>query len=288
MTAASGETTGVAFTGGAGRLAGDLWNAAGTRAVMLAHGGGQTRHSWRRTAAALYRHGYTVATFDARGHGDSDWSDGAEYSFDDLTGDLADVVAQVRWRTGVGRPVLVGASMGGIAALLALAADPALASALVLVDVTPKVEADGIDRVHRFVTGAPNGFADLAEVAAAVSAYNPHRRTPGNLDGLRKNLRRGVDGRWYWHWDPAFFQVRRVATAEDLQRTLERAARRITVPTLLIRGTASDIATDDGVELLRQLIPHAVVADVGGAGHMVAGDDNDVFAAALRSFLDEL
>ncbi|MEV0063566.1 alpha/beta hydrolase [Nocardia sp. NPDC050718] len=282
------DTTGVAFTGGAGRLAGDLWGGSGRAAVVLAHGGGQTRHSWRRTAADLHRHGHTVATFDARGHGDSDWSTAAEYSFDDLTGDLADVVAQVRWRTGVGRPVLVGASMGGIAALLALAADPGLAAALVLVDVTPKVEPDGVSRVHRFVTGAPNGFGDLDEVARAVSAYNPHRRTPATPDGLRKNVRRGADGRWYWHWDPAFFQVRREVTAQGLQRRLERAAQRIAVPTLLIRGTASDIATDSGVALLHRLIPHAVVADISGAGHMVAGDDNDVFAVALRTFLDEL
>lgn len=283
------DITETSFTGGAGRLAGDLWVAPECRrVVLLAHGGGQTRHSWRRSAQNLHRDGYTVATFDARGHGASDWSSSAEYAFEDLAGDVARVVMQLRERTGVSRPVLVGASVGGATSMMALASDPGLASALVLVDVTPKVEIEGIERIRRFVNAAPDGFDDLEAVARAVSAYNPNRRTPSNVDGLQKNLRRGADGRWYWHWDPRFFRARDDVTAADLQDILEQAARLVRVPTLLIRGTASDIATDQGVEVLRSLIPHAEVADVRGAGHMVAGDVNDVFATQLGSFLDRL
>ncbi len=283
------DTTETSFIGGAGRLAGDLWVAPGYRqVVLLAHGGGQTRHSWRRPAQNLHRCGYTAATFDARGHGASDWSPSASYAFEDLAGDIARVVHQLRERTGANRPVLVGASLGGATSMMALAADPGLASALVLVDITPKVEVDGIERIRRFVNAAPDGFDDLDAVARAVSAYNPNRRTLGNVDGLRKNLRRGADGRWYWHWDPRFFRARDHVSAADLQGMLEQAAQRVSVPTLLIRGTASDIATDEGVEVLQNLIPHAEIADVCGAGHMVAGDDNDVFAAQLVSFLDRL
>ncbi|NYD58936.1 pimeloyl-ACP methyl ester carboxylesterase [Nocardioides marinisabuli] len=280
----------VTFDGEVGRLAGQLWltSDAGRPLVVLAHGGGQTRHSWRRTAERLADGGSTVVTFDARGHGDSDWSSDGRYEFEDLAVDVAHVVRQARLRTGRDRVVLVGASMGGASSMMALAADPDLADALVLVDVTPKVEVAGIERIHRFVTAAPDGFEDLEAVGRAVSAYNPHRKNPGNLDGLRKNLRRRDNGRWYWHWDPAFFSSRPGATPQDLQEPLERAAGRITRPTLLVRGTASDIATEDGVGLLRTLIPQARVADVAGAGHMVTGDDNDVFAASLEEFLVEL
>jgi pimeloyl-ACP methyl ester carboxylesterase len=72
------------------------------------------------------------------------------------------------------------------------------------------------------------------------------------------------------------------------EERLSDAARRITVPTLLVRGGASDLLTQEGVDHLLSLIPHARAVDVGGAGHMVAGDRNDHFNAAIIEFLDEV
>lgn len=278
---------GLTLTGNGVRLAADRWHPSGPElkgAVLLLHGGGQTRHSWQRTGEDLAAAGWTAIALDLRGHGESDWDPDGDYSPDAMAADLRAVVATL----GV-RPVLVGASMGGMTSLLALDADPRLARGLVLVDVTPRIEPEGTAEITRFMRAGLSGFATVEEAVAAVAAYNPHRRRPPRPEGLRKNLRRR-DGRWYWHWDPRLLDSR-VTTAhaqEQLSRRAQDAARRLAVPTMLVRGQQSRVVSPDGVRELRELVPTAHVVDVAGAGHMVAGDDNDVFGEQLLKFLEHI
>jgi non-heme chloroperoxidase len=267
--------------GGGVRLAGERWvgDAAG-EVVVLLHGGGQTRHSWARTAARLAGDGRIAVLLDARGHGDSQWHPAQDYTIDGFVDDLLAYVGTLD-----APPVLVGASLGGITALVAAGEHPGLARGLVLVDVVVHLEPDGVRRIRDFMTARADGFASLQEVADAIAAYNPLRPRPRNLDGLRKNVRRHEDGRWHWHWDPAFMR-----NDDEPQRHLDRgrlvrAAQQITVPTLVVRGLQSDVVSDAGLARMRELIPHAQAVDVAAAGHMVAGDDNDVFATTLRAFL---
>jgi non-heme chloroperoxidase len=274
------------FDGAGLRLAGERWpgeagGAGGT--VVLLHGGGQTRHSWQGTAQALAASGRTAVALDARGHGDSDWDPGQDYSLDAFVGDLVAFVATLDVA-----PVLVGASLGGITALTAVGEHPGLARGLVLVDVVVQIEPQGVDRIRDFMAARPEGFASLEEAAEAIAAYNPHRPRPENLDGLRKNLRLGDDGRWRWHWDPAFMRIGDEPQRRSRPQRLGAAAMAVTVPTLIIRGARSDVVSDAGIADMLRRIPTARVADVAAAGHMVAGDDNDVFAAALDSFLADL
>jgi pimeloyl-ACP methyl ester carboxylesterase len=266
------------------RLAGERWDAGTDRAaVVLLHGGGQTRHSWKRTAQRLAAGGHTAIALDARGHGDSDWHRGQDYSSDGFIADL------VRFVETLDRPpVLVGASLGGTTALAAIGEHPGLAAALVLVDIVVSLEPAGVARIWRFMTGSPEGFASLEEVADAIAVYNPHRPRPTNLEGLRKNVRQGQDGRWHWHWDPAFMLIGDEPRRGIDPARLRAAATAITVPTLIVRGLHSDVVSDAGLADILKLIPHARAADVQGAGHMVAGDDNEVFASALEGFLAEL
>lgn len=278
----------VELRGGAGVIAGDRWTPAtgsGDRgAVLMLHGGGQTRHSWNRAAAGIAAEGWTVHTLDTRGHGDSDWASDGDYRIGGLVDDLRGVVDQLGES-----PVLFGASLGGMTGLIAEGEHPGTVRALVLVDITPKVEPEGVERIAAFMTSRPDGFADLDEVADAVAAYQPHRVRPANVEGLRRNLREREDGRLYWHWDPAFTRPRidSVAPVHDHAR-MAAAARAITVPTLLVHGGRSDIVSEDGVAELLELIPHAAAVNVSEAGHMVAGDDNSVFVAAAGGFLDGL
>ena len=184
--------------------------------------------------------------------------------------------------------MLVGASLGGLASLIALGEPPPTdATALVLVDVVPRMEEEGVDRIRDFMTSAPDGFANLEEAADAVASYLHHRPRPGDLSGLQKNLRRRPDGRWRWHWDPSFIRgdPDRANDFADHER-LEAAARAITIPTLLVRGGVSDVVSIDGAQELQALMPHARLVDVAGAGHMVAGDRNDRFSAAVIEFLE--
>ncbi|ENZ82167.1 alpha/beta fold hydrolase [Caulobacter vibrioides] len=263
-------------------LAADIAGPAQGRPVVLLHGGGQTRGSWKNGLKALVERGYRVFSIDARGHGESGWDPDQDYSLDAQVADLTALLAQLP-----DSPALVGASMGGVTALATLGqAHPPAARALVLVDVTPKVDPVGAQRIADFMRANPEGFATLQEVSDAVAAYNPHRPRPKDLSGLRRNLRE-VDGRFYWHWDPAFLGVRRLEP-EAYRERLEDAARAIAVPTLLVRGARSEIVGDAEVAHFRALMPRARYVDVAGAGHMVAGDRNDAFNAAILNFLADV
>lgn len=271
----------LVLSGVAGNLNADRWRATEERGVvLLLHGGGQTRHSWHRSGSRFAAAGWTTVAIDARGHGDSAWAPDGDYSMDALVGDLAAVVAQLDVA-----PVLVGASMGGITSLLAVGESAVSAQALVLVDVAPQIEAAGVQRILDFMASAPDGFASLEEVADAIASYNPHRPRPANLDGLRKNVRQWDDGRWHWHWDPAFLAVRDEPSRATRHERLRAAASQVEVPTMLVRGTQSDVVSAEGAQELQRLIPHATVSEAK-AGHMVAGDDNDVFAQQVVEFLE--
>ena len=272
------------FVTGAGglRLAADRLGPPGAVPVVLMHGGGQTRHAWGATARRLAETGYDVLSLDLRGHGDSAWSATSDYGFEAFRDDVLQVL------DGFDQPaVLVGASLGGIAALLATGeGPPGKVRALVLVDITPKVAGPGSERIMAFMTGNPDGFADVNEAADAVARYLPHRPRPRDPSGLMKNLRER-DGRLHWHWDPSFI-ARAAADRFDDDTRLSRAARNVTTPTLLVRGDESEIVSPQDVKAFIGLIPQAEVADVRGAGHMVAGDQNTVFGDAVLAYLSRV
>jgi pimeloyl-ACP methyl ester carboxylesterase len=150
------------------------------------------------------------------------------------------------------------------------------------------VEGAGLKRIMGFMGATPNGFTSLDEAAASVSAYNPHRRRPADPEGLRKNLRLGPDGRWRWHWDPAFLNGGDEPTRSARYARLVAAAECIRIPTLVVRGTQSDVVSNEGVREMLQLTPTARAVDVAGTGHMLVGDDNDAFSSELLGFLASL
>jgi pimeloyl-ACP methyl ester carboxylesterase len=283
------------FTGASGNtLSGDVYGEEGPP-VLLLHGGGQTRHAWKKTGELIARMGRVAYAVDQRGHGDSEWVKNGAYQYDDFAADarvLADTLAQ---RSGV-RPVAVGASLGGMAALLANGGGQGggqaeVFSALVLVDITPRIDSDGVAKIQGFMRAQlREGFGSIAEAADAVAAYLPHRPRPRSHEGLKKNLRLHPDGRWRWHWDPKFLEGnRRIgAGSDDVERKLVEAARRITIPALLVRGASSELVGEEHAKDFLKLVPHASYVDVSGARHMVAGDRNDQFANAIEDFLSEL
>jgi non-heme chloroperoxidase len=247
--------------------------------VVLLHGGGQTRHAWGALARELAGLGWHVISMDLRGHGESDWSPSGDYTIDALTEDLASVAAALDRP-----PVFVGASLGGLTSLATIGERPEVkARALILVDITVNPNPDGVARISSFMRARPDGFESVEEAADAIAEYLPHRPRPKDTKGLRKNLRRGEDGRYRWHWDPAMLEGKgRIGLPRD---RLEAAARAVRVPTLLLRGDQSEVVSADGVEDFRKLVPHAEAAVVPKAKHMVAGDENDLFCAAIVSFL---
>lgn len=262
------------------QLAGDAWGKPGDPLVLLLHGGGQHRGAWRDTGPRMAAVGYQVVAFDARGHGDSDWAPDGDYEPDAFVRDLVCLVAQL----GGQRPALMGASLGGNAALAAVGQQRVDASALVLLDIVPRTERAGFDRVKGFMAQKPEGFASLDEVADVIASYRTDGRRPGNPAGLGRNVRLWPDGRYRWHWDPAFLDARErdFATRHD---RLAECARRLRAPTLLVRGGSSDVVSEAAAQEFLALCPHAEYLNVAGAGHMLTADDNSVFSQATLDFL---
>jgi pimeloyl-ACP methyl ester carboxylesterase len=268
------------------RLVATVYGSGGPP-VLLLHGGGQTRRAWHRTGLAL-GHDRQVIALDQRGHGQSDWVADGAYAFPDYARDAQTVAAEIGRNTGL-RPAVIGASLGGISALLALDApdDPAF-SALCMVDVVPDMSPDGLDAIQGFMRAhAADGFASVEEAADTVAAYLPHRKRPKSLDGLRRNLRHDPDGRWRWHWDPRFLDGPRSVNAvwDEVRDALMAQAARLTIPGLLVRGAFSELVTEDAAADFLKIARGMTSVNVAKARHMVAGDSNDDFIAAIGDFL---
>jgi pimeloyl-ACP methyl ester carboxylesterase len=274
----------VQFRGDGLSLAGDEWNRPaadsgdGPPTILMLHGGGQNRFSWKNTGQVLADHGFHVVALDARGHGDSDRAPAGQYGIHALARDVFAVLDQI------GRPVvIIGASMGGMTGIIAAHhAGPQSVTKLVLVDVVPRYEHEGTTRIRDFMTRHVHGFDTLEQAADAIADYLPHRRRPRNLDGLQKNLRHR-EGRWHWHWDPAFVTSMADEPFVDPDE-LERLTTQLQIPIMLIRGKLSDVVSTEGVEQFLATVPHAEFVELSDAGHTAAGDDNDAFSETVVAF----
>jgi pimeloyl-ACP methyl ester carboxylesterase len=274
----------VEFSGiGGVTLIADEWNRGAVAdehpTILMLHGGGQNRFSWKKTGQVLAEQGFHVVAADTRGHGDSDRAPEADYALESLSGDVLSII------DAIGRPVvIIGASMGGLTGILvASLAGPQKVTKLVLVDVVPRFEKAGSARIRDFMFNHVHGFGSLEEAADAVAEYLPYRSKPSSPEGLKKNLRLR-DGRWYWHWDPAFLTK---PDDDPFERTdkLEAAAIGLQIPILLIRGKLSDVVSAEGVDDFLQKVPRAEFIELAGAGHTAAGDDNDAFSEAVVQFV---
>jgi len=271
---------------GAVELAVEHFGDPAAPSLVFAHGFGQTRHAWNGTASALAEEGWHCLTADSRGHGDSGWNADGNYDFPQFVDDLILLARHAAPPPASAAPILVGASMGG---LLGLVAQSACAPfrALVLVDITPRWENAGVERILAFMRAHPDGFGSVEEAAEAIAHYLPHRRERKSPERLRQLLVTHADGRLRWHWDPRMLD-RIAADSEQQQAQLVEAARNIRVPTLLISGARSDIVSAATIEEFLAYVPHAEHVSVAHATHMVVGDRNDAFTDAVRRFIEPL
>lgn len=254
------------------------------RPVLLMHGGGQTRHAWSGAQSSLAERGFRAVALDLRGHGESAWPADGAYAFADYAADAV-AVAEALSAAAPTRPVAVGASLGGLAALLALGRRPDAFSALVLVDITPRWEQAGVDRILQFMRARPEGFASIDDAHAAVREYLPHRVNDKTPERLEKHLVRMDNGRLRWHWDPKLLDT----VARESQAWSERladAARRLRVPVLLISGGRSDVVSEHTVAEFLSYAPHAEHRRIDDATHTLVGDANDAFTSAIAEYLE--
>lgn len=260
------------------------WGHAKLPAILCLHGGGQTAYMYESLGESLAGRFHVLAP-DLPDHGDSEplaseWADRRQ---------LAATLPPLLEAFGVDRAVLVGGSLGGIVSATLAAAHPELVAGAVMIDVGHRVETEGVERIIAFMTD-PESFASLEEAAEAIAAYSPFR---GKIDAprLTRNLRQRSDGRWVWKHGLG----RRMRSAGDLDKHrirsmdgFEEDLRSLRIPVLVLRGTSSDVLSEEGAAELLSLLHDGRLGRISGAGHLAAGDNPHSFRSLVTGFLDDL
>jgi pimeloyl-ACP methyl ester carboxylesterase len=257
-------------------------SGAGRPPIVLLHGGGLTAHTWDLVCVALHDECRCLAP-DQRGHGDSGWSPTLDYAPDAHVRDLDALIAHL----GLGSPVLVGQSMGGMNALAYAARPRARLAGLVLVDVGPDIRWDGAQRIVDFVQ-APGEPDSLDAFVERARAFSPSRDPRLLRRSLLHNLRELPDGRLTWKYDRRAMTPDRLASMRVRVEDMRAHVAEVRCPALVVRGADSDVLAPDDAERLAAALPAARVATIPDAGHTVQGDNPAELARVLRGFVSVL
>jgi pimeloyl-ACP methyl ester carboxylesterase len=269
-----------------------VWGTASPQIVFL-HGGAQNAHTWDTVILALGPQ-LSALAIDLPGHGHSGWRDDGAYSPQNMADDVATVVEQL----APAAALVVGMSMGGMTSMQLAVRHPALVRKLLLVDITPGVNAQKAKAVLDFVDG-PQSFPDFASLLERTKEHNPTRAESSLRRGILHNAHQLDDGSWQWNYDRSSHSRNR-GTADDAagDTTGEVAPDpvstatsplwddfgRIACPLLLARGSVSPVVDDEDVAEARRRQPQIDVEVVDGAGHSIQGDRPLELAAIIERF----
>jgi len=259
------------------------WGPSGAPPVLCLHGGGQTAYMYEELGAAL-RARYHVLAPDLPDHGDSDpVADHTRHA-------LAATIPPLCTHFGLGKVVIVGASLGGIVAMTYAVAHPDRVVAIALIDVGHKLEEEGVRKIIEFMS-KHESFASLEEAATEIAQYLPHRKQV-RPESLTRNLRQRADGRWIWkHGFNRRLRAEGPVQGKNWNHVIEGLdvdAAALRCPVLVLRGAASDVLSHQGAEEVAALMPNARLAIVEKAGHLAAGDNPASTVNLIASFLSEL
>jgi pimeloyl-ACP methyl ester carboxylesterase len=253
-----------------------VWGAdTGRPELVLVHGGAQNAHTWDTVALAL---GRPVLAVDLPGHGHSDGGPEGMVSAASNGRDLAAVVAEL----APDARGVVGMSLGGVSSIALAAQAPELVRALVLVDITPGVNAEKAAPVTNFVNG-PASFDSFDEILARTIEHNPGRSESSLRRGILHNAVQRDDGSWVWRY--ARFRTEPSDTAHPDFGDWWEAVSGLRVPLMLVQGLAWSVVDDADIAELRRRQPDARIEGVEGAGHSIQGDRPLELAALIDDFL---
>jgi pimeloyl-ACP methyl ester carboxylesterase len=258
------------------------WGTLGRRPILFLHGGGLNAHTWDVVCLMLRRE-YHCLALDQRGHGDSEWEPTADYSFESQIRDIEGLIEKLKLQ----RPLLVGHSMGGFAAIGYAMRHASTMAGLALVDVGPELNMDGGQRIRAFLS-QDRELDSVDEFVERAMAFNPMRNPALLRRSLLHNLRRLPNGRWTWKHDPnrmsAGFADERIERAKQILEEIHK----ISCPTLVMRGARSDVFTDENAQKFAKALPHGRWIKVENAGHTIQGDNPRGLLEVLHPFLKEI
>lgn len=239
----------------------------GEPSVVMVHGGAQNAHTWDTVALALRP--LSILAVDLPGHGRSSWRPDHRYGPVTAAEDLAEALAVL----APSARVVVGMSLGGLTSI-ALTRLGGFVERLVLVDITPGVDAEKASVVHDFIAG-PQSFPDFAGIFERTVEFNPTRSPESLRRGILHNAHRTAEGAWEWNYDRGPLAGMSGGADGSLGLpgpALWDALSATPASLVLVRGALSPVVSDDDVAELMRRRPDAEVVVVDGAGHSVQGD----------------
>jgi esterase len=252
------------FTEGDLRLHYLDWGNPGATPMVLLHHHGGNAHFWDFFAQNM-RQEYRILAVDNRGHGDSSWS--GNYSPKQYVADLSKLVDNL----GLNNIVLIGHSLGGIVSIMYAASRPDRVAKLVIVDIGPEMNKDGLVRLQRSRGSLPASFSSEDEMVKLMKQIEPYTSEDFFRHQARTTMKHDESGRLVSKHDPALMRAD-LGSTEMLWQELEK----IVSPTLVVRGMVSDL-----------FLPHTsgTMVEIQSAGHGVPADNPEAFEAAVRQFL---
>jgi pimeloyl-ACP methyl ester carboxylesterase len=253
-----------------------VWGT-GEPALVLIHGSAQNGHTWDTVALAL---GLALVAIDLPGHGHSDWRPDHDYRPAVLAEDVAVGVAALAPQARL----VVGMSLGGLTSIALAARHPDLVRRLVLVDITPGVDAGKSKAINEFISG-PERFESFDALLERTVRHNQGRSESSLRRGILHNAKALPSGEWTWRWDPQRTMGNQADGNIGFARLWDDLAG-LRTPLTLLRGGDSPVVDDADVAELRRRRPDAEVVVVDGAGHSIQGDQPLEVAALITRALE--
>ncbi len=255
------------------------WGTEGNPPLVMLHGLRGHANVWADVAESLLGD-YHVYAVDQRGRGDTDHAPGGDYSTEAFVADLLGFVDAI----GLDKFVLFGHSMGGRNSMAFAGEHPERLERLCVVDIGPRVEAAGGNRITEELRSLPPGFDNFEDALAHVQTGNRFASESVMRRRLTGQTRQLSDGKIGWKFDPEIREQRingTAAPAADLWPSLEN----ITCPTLVVRGTETDLLTQETADRMVDTLAQGSMVNIERAGHMVFEDNPSDFIDAVKSWL---
>ncbi|MCH2173152.1 alpha/beta hydrolase [Myxococcota bacterium] len=251
--------------------------------IVLLHGGNQSAHSWDLVSLHLAQR-YHVYALDQRGHGDSEWNRGADYTIPTMATDVQHFLENCK----IDRPVIFGHSMGGMVTLLLAHTQPSLARAIGIVDVGPDISEVGTKIIGEFVHKNVE-FDDMEEFLDRVEKYDPFRTRTHMQRTLKYNLLQRADGRYVSKtdrrrfWPPGDDSAQRNRAVRELEDFSH-----MDFPVLVVRGSESKVLLPGPASKFAKALPKGQLVTVADCGHNVHSQNTLGFLERMNPFLESV
>lgn len=208
-----------------------------------------------------------VVAFDYRGRGGSDWDpDAGNYNVGVETNDILAGLDAL----GIGEAAFIGTSRGGLIIHVLGALRPQLLKAVVLNDIGPEIEAEGLAHIRTYLQRSrlPNSLGEAAEAQRAVHGEDFQALGPADWLRMAHAIYRERDGAWAPDFDP---KLAASFDGLDLSKPLPALWPQFdalaAVPMLAIRGANSRLLSAETLEEMRRRHPGLETITVAGQGH---------------------